>query len=67
MLILDGGAEELGIGGVVPEVYVPSLPKLQGDGSKQIFYASSKIVAVQDAYRETISFSIPNPRSCKGL
>ena len=67
LLILDGGAEELGIGGVIPELFFKSLPKLKGDGSEHRFSASIKIVAVQAAYRETIYFSIPNPRSCKGL
>ena len=67
MLILGNGAEDLGTGGVAPEVFIDSLPKLKCDGSEKSFSSTRKIVAFKVAYRETIHFSIPNPRSCKSL
>ena len=50
LMILDNGVEYLGNGGIVPKVFSDSLP--------------SNIVAVKVAYRETISFSVPNSCSC---
>ena len=67
MLLLDNSAEDFGTGGVVPEVFFYSLPKIKHDGSENRFSAPRKIVAVEVAYRETIYFSVPNLISCKGL
>ena len=67
LLILDNGAEELGIGGIVLEKILDSLPKLKWDGSEHFLSAPSKTVAVKVAYRKKISFSVPNPCSCKFL
>ena len=67
LLFLDNGEEDLGTGFFMPEVFFYSLSKLKRDESKHIFSDPSKIVAVEVAYGETISLSVPNPRSCSGL
>ena len=66
-MILDNGEEDLGTGGIVPEVFFGSFPNLKCDGREHSIYAPRNIVAVKVSYRETISFFVPNPRSCKGL
>ena len=67
LTLLGNGAEDLGAGDVVPEVIFNSLPDLKRDGRDHILYAPIKIFAVQVTYMETISFSVPNPSSCKSL
>ena len=67
LLILDYGAGDFSTGGVIPDVFFNSLPELERDGRKHILSATSEIVTIEVADRETIYFSVLHPCSCKGL
>ena len=67
LLLLDDGVEYLGPRGVLPEVFLSSLPDIECYGRKHSLSAPSKIFAVEVSYREIISISVPNPRSFKDL
>ena len=54
-------------GGVVPKVFVYSLPELKHNGHKQRLSVPINIVAVEGAYRVKFYFSVHNPHNCKGL
>ena len=67
LLLYYDGVEYLGSGGVIPKVFFSILPELECDGREHSLFSPSSIVAVKVAYKETISFSVPNPCSCKSL
>ena len=67
LLLLGDGAEDLGTGGVVTKVFFGSLLELDNNGREHSLFDPSNIVVVKFADREKISFSVPNPRNCKGL
>ena len=67
LLLLDNGPEDLGTGGVVPEVFLDILPKLKRDGHEHRFPVPIDMVTVGFAYREIIYFYVTNHHSCKGL
>ena len=67
LLPLGNGSEDLGTGGIAPEVFFYSPPELKRDGREHSLSAPIDIVTFKVAYRKTIYFSVPNPRSCKGL
>ena len=60
-LLLDNDTEDLRNRDTLPEVSFGSLPEIKHDGHKNRISTSSKIVAVEVAYREIIYFSISNP------
>ena len=67
MPVLGNITEDLGNGGVVPEVFYDSLPEINHDGREHILLDPSNNVAVGVAYREEIYFSTPNHSIFKGL
>ena len=67
LIILDDDEKDIGPGGIVLEVFFNSLPEINRDGHEDRIYTPSKIVQVKLTYRETISSSVPNSCSCKGL
>ena len=67
LLLLNNGTEDLGIGGTVPGVFLDILPNIKYNGHKHNLSDTINIVAVEVEYREKFYFSVPNPRSCKGL
>ena len=67
LLILDDYSKDLVPRGVVFEVFFNGFPEFESDGYKHSLSALNEIVPVKVVDKETMSSSVPNPRSCKGM